>query len=152
MRSKGFTLIELLVVIAIIGILAAIVLVSLRQAPQKAKDTRVIAAVEQVRAIAAMILADDYSYSALCDISDHTLNDQSGNYASELGAIERDLTDPQKIGSTIECHASTDHYCVKATLVSDSNQVMCIDDTGFSGTKADGAGVCDNDTNPTCGS
>lgn len=128
MRSKGFTLIELLVVIAIIGILAAIVLVSLRQAPQKAKDTRVISAVEQVRGIAALIYTDDTSYASLC--SSGALNTSHATYGTQLTTINSDISNN---GSSAVCYADENNYCVEATLVSDTSKAFCVDATGFAG-------------------
>jgi len=61
-RKTGFTLIELLVVIAIIGILASIVLVSFPSANNKAKDARVLAAMNQIRDQAAVYYTDNSTY------------------------------------------------------------------------------------------
>ena len=65
-KKEGFTLIELLVVIAVIGILATIVLMSLSNVQDRAKDTRIKASLSQIRAMAEMEATPLGDYSGVC--------------------------------------------------------------------------------------
>jgi len=121
--KKGFTLIELLVVIAIIGILAAIVLVSLRGAPGKAKDARIKSALNQARTQAEMLWVDNSSYAGLC-------NGGTLSATSTIGTIKTDIEGQQgDDGPDIDCYADSSSYCLDALLPGSENY-FCVDDDG----------------------
>ncbi|TSA46386.1 type II secretion system protein [bacterium] len=58
--EKGFTLIEMLVVVAVIGLLSSVILTALGPAKDKAKDSRIIQEVNQVRSIAETLYNGNY--------------------------------------------------------------------------------------------
>lgn len=57
-NQKGFTLIELLVVIAIIGILAAVVIVSVNSARNKANDSKYKSDINSIMTAIEMVLSE----------------------------------------------------------------------------------------------
>ena len=132
-NKKGFTLIELLVVIAIIGILAAIVLVSLRGAPAKAKNARIQSSLNQVRTQAEMIWVDKTTYCdatepTFCLCSGTALNTTHATYGTELSALQADIGNQQGT-LDLKCYASGDEYCISAGQVGSTDH-FCLDDSG----------------------
>ena len=119
-QNKGFTLIEMLVVIGIIGILAAVVLTALGPSRNKAKDTRILSAVNQVRSLAEV----NFNPSA------NVYADISGN--ATFTQLSTDVT-ANSSALVYNIDASGQSYTAFASLASDTTQGYCVDSTGFGG-------------------
>lgn len=60
-QKYGFTLIEMLVVVAVIGILSSVLLNALGPAKDKAKDSRIVQEMNQIRNLAEALYDGDYN-------------------------------------------------------------------------------------------
>ena len=124
-KYKAFTLIELLIVIAIIGILATIVVISLRGASDKSRNTKIITNMVQIRKISEDMYTQSFDgYSDLCDSG--ALN--TGAYPKTLGILNTDIE--KYNGSISNCYANTYSYCISALLSGENAKYFCIDDEG----------------------
>ena len=145
----GFTLIELLVVISIIGILASVVLVSFPGATQKAKDSRIISAVSQLRVIMVYINANDGSYDSFSCAADCSAcsNSELINLCHE---IKNNGGAPVFIKNTA---SNSTAVCVYSSLNAKANFWYCTDSTGKAGftiINPSGAGYCVANTSAVC--
>ncbi len=124
---KGFTLIELLVVIAVIGILVTIVLASLSPVTDKAKDTRAMAAMNQIRLEAhnyGMRQTNPGTYSNFC-----TQLTTAGTNARRLAEDIIDITPSTSLTCSVDTSDSID-FCVIALLnerTGTTNHRVCVD-------------------------
>jgi prepilin-type N-terminal cleavage/methylation domain-containing protein len=107
--QKGFTLIELLIVIAVIGILAGLVIVNFSQARNRAKDTRVISGLAQLR-------------------SQKEINYTGSAYTAASATLSNDINSNSKGSSFKENIGST--YVAWAQLSDD--RFYCVDSAGAS--------------------
>jgi prepilin-type N-terminal cleavage/methylation domain-containing protein len=81
-RRSGFTLVELLVVIAIIGILATLLILQLNTARGKARDTKRIGDINQLRTAIELYYDANNAYPA--DISDANIGKYMGSSKAPL--------------------------------------------------------------------
>lgn len=111
-NNKGFTLIELLVVIAIIGILASIVMTSLGDARNKARDVSIKTGLMEAAKVAEVYYDNNGSYDGIC---------ASSQFAPG-GLFDNSITSS---GGSFSCGDDADGYCLSSTLNTVPN--VCID-------------------------
>jgi prepilin-type N-terminal cleavage/methylation domain-containing protein len=138
--NRGFTLIELLMVVAIIIILATIVIISVREATDRAKNTKIVTEMIQIRKLAEdMYLQENNGYDSLC--SGETLND---SYSTQIQTLRIDISTYS--GADPTCYSSQTSYCASSELF--DGDWFCVDDEGVP-EKVDTGNPC-SDFDSTC--
>ena len=129
----GFTIIEMLVVVAVIGLLSSVVLTALGPARDKARDSRIIQEVNQVRSLAET-LYNGYNYDALeslpsFNIQNADLRELSDDITVQGGALSIIKFTPAPAKS----YAAFSQLNVKAgDSENPVTQYYCVDSAGHS--------------------
>ncbi len=127
MNRKGFTLIELLVVIAIIGILAAMVIVSLGGARAKARDATRKSDLSQIRSGLELYFNDQKPEKYItaaggADVTNTPIDGSAGDVISPIlkpNYLKKIPFDPKGTGIYVYHYTSTNSgadYTLDATL------------------------------------
>ncbi len=131
--KQGFTLIELLVVIAIIGILAALVLVALGNARDKANDSRIKSNIGQLRTLAEVHYdsnSSTYINFGACVMTGGT--NCKGDILDSVTALTADTTAAGGAISALS-DAAGNAFCVESELKSSTAtnpEFVCVDESG----------------------
>jgi prepilin-type N-terminal cleavage/methylation domain-containing protein len=123
---RGFTLIELLVVISIIGLLATIVLASLKTAREKARNSRIQEELSSMRVAGELYLKQNGDYGTASDCTQGIFQDVASGMKDIVDNVSADIVD-------MRCGALPDRWKATAILLPGStDSFWCVDSTGAS--------------------
>lgn len=125
-RNEGFTLIEMLVVVAMIGLLSAVVLIALGPSRDKARDTRIVSDINQVR------MYMETTYDAITGSYSGSTSDPEISTASE------DIANAG--GGNFTLSKAGFSYAVSAIL--NSGDIYCADSNGVISSNTAQGGEC----------
>jgi prepilin-type N-terminal cleavage/methylation domain-containing protein len=126
-NTKGFTLIEMLVVVAIIGILSAVVLVALGPSRNKAKDARIISALQQARVLWETMYDSTSGTYPTIDFAN------TASLSTELQKLRQDIIDNSVNSSVPVSQLTGDGKNGNLYAELNSGNYYCVDTQGHTG-------------------
>ncbi len=136
LKQKGFTLIELLVVIAIIGILAGVVLTSMGESRDEARDANTRSEMSSLRSAMEVRGMREGSFADICsDDGSFTVDDDDNIDDSTINRLQEAIDANGPNNDNIACRSDSRRWVVtaKLNLEDEGDKYWCVDSDGFAG-------------------
>lgn len=134
-NEKGFTLIELLIVVAIIGLLATLAIVSLTSAQKRARDTKRVSDIGQIKGALELYWNANAAYPTITPAAGalDTWAELATALTGYISALPTDPDDSKGTAYTYMHNSTNQIYYVAADLEDTTHQSLTQDTDGSLG-------------------